>query len=153
MTSASSSRNVVAFLSDVRQASGRIGPALRELDALMHAQESAERWRTRSQQLTGGRGAFGNPTASAALGNITELPERIAMVRGSLNEDIDTVGQGLALVAMVRRSLGGRPALAIELYYIDRAQTWAEVAREMHASDRTVHRWRDKALDYIEGIV
>lgn len=94
----------------------------------------------------GGRSGTSNPTASAAISEIT-AQERAAERRPELE---DRIGAGLAAVSAVRRGLGDTYADVLDRYYIDCA-TWADIADEMDVSRDTAQRRRDIACDWLDS--
>lgn len=94
----------------------------------------------------GGRSGTSNPTASAAISEIT-AQERAAERRPELE---DRIGAGLAAVSAVRRGLGYTYADVLDRYYIDCA-TWADIADEMDTSRDTAQRRRDIACDWLDS--
>lgn len=92
-------------------------------------------------------GTHGDPTASLAEYAVEMVP---AMVR-ELKSCEAAVGEALALVEGVRRTIETPWWRVLELYYIDRLG-WCDVAEEMGLSVRTCHRWRDAACDWLDFI-
>ncbi len=128
-----------AFFAAVRRAVG-------ELEVVERVIAGEEEPSHGGGHAVGGRSGTSNPTASAAISEIT-AQERAAERRPELE---DRIGAGLAAVYAVRRGLGDRYADVLDRYYIDRA-TWADVAEEMDVSRDTAQRTRDVACDWLDS--
>ena len=61
------------------------------------------------------------------------------------------VGEGLAVIAGVKRQLGQAYGAVLELRYVDGLR-WEEVAEQAGASRRTCLRWHGVALDYVDSV-
>lgn len=133
----------------VRRACARIDGCVRECVALEAAQRDVTPWQPRSHG-GGGRGAFGDPTASLAEARIEGLAKELAAKSAERRELEDVIGKGLAAIESVRRNIGARAADVLDLYYVDLMPTWSEVAEELGISRSTVQRDRDRALDWID---
>lgn len=144
-------RRARAWLERVRVASSRIDPLVREIDGLKDARAEMLPWRTGKGGGGSGVGAHSDPTATQAERRIEGLDEFIADKQARLDAQIRTVGEcGEILDAMAAR-LGERHAKALELYYIDGADTWSEVAHELGVSYRHLNRIRSVAYEWIEA--
>ena len=95
-------------------------------------------------------GTHSDPTATLAQARISELDAMVADVQAKLNERIRLVGECGELLMRMERELGRRYRDVLEIYYIDRAGTWSEVAEELGISLRTVIRERDKAIEWLD---
>lgn len=95
-------------------------------------------------------GTHSDPTAREAQERMGSLDERIGRVRARCDECERVVGECLRVLSDMRRELGARHADVLELYYVDCAATWSEVAWEMGVSRSTVARLRDEAYAWIE---
>lgn len=95
-------------------------------------------------------GTHSDPTASQAMGRISELERRILEVQARLDECVQIVGDCGTVLMRMAQELGPRYADAIEIYYIDRADTWSEVAHEMGVTRMSVWRYRDVAYAWID---
>ena len=138
-----------AWLERVRSCAAAIDPLVREMSGYEDARESMLPWRSTSR---GGSaiGAHSDPTASAAERRMAELEDLIAESRRRLVALQDVVGECGSALARMAVELGERHAQAIELYYVDVADTWSDVAREMGGHRQTVWRLRDEAYAWIE---
>ena len=144
-------RRARAWLALVRAAAEAIEPKVREIAALEDARACTLPWQTRSGAGGGAHvGAHCDPTASEAERRMASLDALIAGKRHELDVLTDTVGECGAALDRMRHMLGERHAQAIELYYIDRADTWSEVAGEMGLSYRWVTSLRNEAYAWIE---
>ena len=144
-------RRARAWLERVRAASSRIEPLVREIDALKDARTEMLPWQTGKGGGGSGVGAHSDPTATQAERRIEGLDELIADRQAKLDAQVRTVGDcGMALEAMAGR-LGERHAKALELYYIDGADTWSEVAGELGISYSWLCRLRNEAYPWIEA--
>ena len=144
-------RRARAWLNRVRAAASSIEPFVREIAALEDARACTLPWQTRSGGGGGGSvGAHSDPTASEAERRMASLDALIASKRHELDVLTDTVGECGAALDRMRHTLGERHAQAIELYYIDGADTWSEVANEMGCHRQTLWRLRDEAYAWIE---
>lgn len=144
-------RRARAWLARVRSSAEAIEPLVREIAALEDARTRTLPWQTRSGGGGGGSiGAHSDPTASEAERRMASLDTLIASKRHELDVLTDTVGECGAALDRMRHTMGERHAQAIELYYIDRADTWSEVASEMDVSYRHLGRLRNQAYAWIE---
>ncbi len=139
------------WLARVRLASSRIEGLRRELSVLEDARRNCLPWQTRGSATYGSMGGtHSDPTASEAQARIEGLDERIADVRAACDECERIVGECLRMLDEMRHDLGERHADVIELYYVDRADTWSEVAWEMGRHRDTIRAWRNKAIEWID---
>ncbi len=144
-------RRARSWLARVRAAASSIEPLVREIAALKDARTRTLPWQTRSGGGGGGSGgAHSDPTASEAERRMASLVSLIAGKRHELDVLTDTVGECGAALDRMRHTLCERHAQAIEMYYIDGADTWSEVASEMDVSYRHLGRLRNQAYAWIE---
>lgn len=139
-----------AWLETVRAAARRIEPLVREMSALADARDEMLPWQARGAGGGSGAGAHSDPTAQEAERRMVELGRLIEERRQALAACQDHVGACLAVLGRMRVSLGERHATALELYYVDLAPTWSDVAGEMGCGISTIYRMRDKAYGWIE---
>ena len=135
------------WLEMVRHASSRIEDLQRELSGLLDAKRDCVPWTTGS----GGGGTahtHSDPTASRAMGR-AGLDAEIAKTQAELDRCVALVGEFGQLLGQMRVELGPRHADAMEVYYVDGAATWTEVADEMDMSRRAACRLRDTAIWWI----
>ena len=138
------------WLARVRLASSRIEGLCRELSVLEDARRDCLPWQTRGSATHGSMGGtHSDPTATEAQARIEGLDERIADVRAACDECERIVGDCLRMLDTMRCELGERHAEVLELYYVDRADTWSEVAWEMGISRMHVWRLRDVAYSWM----
>lgn len=140
------------WLEQVRIASGRIEWLTRELSALEDARAQCVPWRTKGSGVSVASGGLhSDPTQSEAFAR-EGLEERIEVTRHALDECQSIVGDCLRLLDSVSRHVSPRASLALEIYYIDRAATWSEVAREMGRARSSVGFLRDQALTWLNFV-
>lgn len=139
-----------AWLDRVRRASAAIEGAVRELAALKDAKAKTLVWRTSGAGTATGAGTHSDPTASEAERRMGELDVLIVEAERRLVLLQDQVGECGTMLDCMGEELGRRHAKAIELYYIDLAPTWSEVAEEMECSYRWLCKLRENAYAWIE---
>lgn len=137
------------WLDMVRHASSRIEPLQRELMGLLYAKDDCVPWTT-SAGGGGSANTHSDPTASQAMGR-AGLDDEIEKVRAKRDSYIDLVGQCGTALGHVGRALGVECAQVLEIYYIDCAATWSEVAWEMGMPYSTVTRRRDSAIEWLDA--
>lgn len=96
--------------------------------------------------LVGHSSGIGNPTASAALRNVSRI-ESALVERDSL---LAALSECAALVRGVRAGLGAAQADVLDWYYLDAVEMFY-VASELHVSMSTCYRMRDAALQWIDS--
>jgi len=96
--------------------------------------------------LVGHSSGIGNPTASAALRNVSRV-ESALVERDSL---ATALSECAALVRGVRAGLGAAQADVLDWYYLDAVEMFY-VAAELHVSMSTCYRMRDAALQWIDS--
>jgi hypothetical protein len=139
------------WLESVRRAASEIEPLQRELVALEDAKRDCLPWQIKGSTLYASMGGtHSDPTASEAQARMDGLDEQIGRVRVRYNECERIVGNCLRMLDAMRRELGERYAVVLELYYVDRAPTWSDVAHEMGISRRAVCRLRDEAYEWVD---
>jgi hypothetical protein len=125
-----------------------VEPLRRELAGLLSARDEVLGWR-----VSGGGGSrpvHSDPTAAEAEGRIGELGALIRDAQARIDATEGIVGDALRVIERMRSRLGARHADAVELYYIDRAPTWSDVASEMGVSASTLYRLREQAYAWVE---
>lgn len=134
----------------VRSAARAIEPMGRELATLMDADAACVPWYT-----SGGGGAVrsgvSDPTADMAMRRDAELSRQIADKRAQLDELESIVGHALALLPEIVSHVSGRAALVMELYYVDVAPTWSDVAAEVGVSRETVRADCHAVMDWMDA--
>ena len=138
------------WLELVRAAAGEIEPLQRELSGLMAAHDQCVSWHTSHGGGGPCVGTHSDPTASLAQARMSELDAMVADVRAKLDERINLVGECGELLMRMERELGRRYRDVLEIYYIDLADTWSEVACEMGITYRHVQRLRDVAYEWMD---
>jgi hypothetical protein len=138
------------WLELVRAASGEIEPLKRELAGLMDAHDECVSWHTSHGGGGPCVGTHSDPTASLAQARISELDAMVADVRAKLDERINLVGECGELLVRMGQELGQRYRDVLEIYYIDRADTWSEVAWEMDVTYRYVQMLRNVAYEWMD---
>jgi hypothetical protein len=140
------------WLEMVRDCAGELDGMHQELLALIDARDACLPWQTKGSPVYGSMGgSCSNPTQAEALGRISGLDDQIALLTAKVNESERTVGDCLMMLDAMRCELGERYADVLELYYIDCADTWTEVALEMGRHRDTVRMWRDEAIAWIDA--
>ena len=138
------------YIDKVRSCASRLDALHRELRALEDARDQYQPWQAKGSALTGGvGGTCSDPTMTEALSRIDGLYEQIKTIRAKVDEAECIVGECLRMLDEMRRDLGDRHADVIELYCIDCAGTWTEVALEMGVSRAHMYRLRDAALVWV----
>ena len=132
----------------IRQCSARIADVARTLSALEQCEGDMSTWRTRGSGGGHGVGTTSDPTASMACDRMG-LPDHIADTRREYEALADEIAACGELLETVGREVSKDAADALELWAIDRAGTWSEVAEEMGVSRRTVARLRDQAFAWL----
>jgi hypothetical protein len=139
------------WLELVRQAASEIEPLQRELAGLEDAKRDCLPWQTKGSTLYASMGGtHSDPTASEAQARISELDAMVADVRTKLDERINLVGECGELLVRMGQELGQRYRDVLEIYYIDRADTWSEVAWEMDVTYRYVQMLRNVAYEWMD---
>lgn len=139
----------LAWLEKVRRASSNIEPLVREIAALEDARDQMLPWRSGSGGHGGGA-AHSDPTATEAERRMGDLDELIADRARRLDAMQGIVGDCGTMLGRMAECLGVIHAQAIELYYLDLADTWSEVAAEIGVSSRHLQRIRSDAYGWIE---
>ena len=140
------------WLDSIRRAAISIESLVREISALEDARDEMLGWRTKGTGPgTHGMGAHSDPTATAAEQRMCELDELIDAKRGELQRKIADVGACGDVLSAMAMSIGMGHAKAIELYYIDCAPTWSDVAYEMGVNVKRLYRLRIEAYAWIEA--
>ena len=144
-------RDARAWLESVRRAVAGIEPAVRELSALEDARDETLPWKARGAAAGHGQGTHGDPTAEQAERRMSELGELIAKAQARLDGLQETVGVCLRMLDDMGRELGPNHVNVIELYYVNRAETWSEVAWELGLHRNTVRAIRDESYIWLES--
>ncbi len=132
----------------VRRSAAAIEPCRQNLAALVEAKELMEPWGTGGGG--GSKAAHSDPTATTAMSRMDGLEAAISDLRNELDAHVDIVGEGLKVLEAVRSVVGKKDAETLELYYVDCASTWSDVAAEMGLSVKTVRMMRDYALFWVD---
>lgn len=142
------------WLESVRRAAAEIEPLRREVDALSCARDECLPWQCKGSTLYASMGGtHSDPTASEAQARMDGLDEQIGRVRVRYDECVCVVGECLRMLDAMRRELGERYAVVLELYYVDCAATWSEVACEMGMSRVHLYRIRDAAWSWADAYI
>ena len=142
----------VDYFERVRSAAARLEPCQRELSALEEAEREVTPWTPTGGGGGGSKFGHSDPTASAAEGRAEGLSRALDAKRAELDALEGVIGDCLVVLEGVRRGMGAREAEAMELYYVDRAGTWSEVAWELGCSLSTVQRMRDKVISWMDAV-
>lgn len=137
------------WLETVRHAAARIEPLIREIAAMQEAYDSMLPWATTGGG-SGGHGTHSDPTAAQAMARSESYDVLIADKRAKLDALYDIVGDCGRVLMRLGGALGDECSLALELYYIDCAQTWTDVAYEMGLTRKQLWRIREKSYGWIE---
>lgn len=144
-------RSVRAWLESVRRASAEIEPLACEIRALEDARAETLGWRTKASGTGHGAGAHSDPTATAAEQRMCELDDLILAKRGEWERRVAEVGACGEVLEHMGASIGEKHKDALELYYVDCADTWSEVACEMNVTYRRVCQIRTEAYAWIDA--
>ena len=143
-------RSVRAWLESVRRASAEIEPLVREIQALEDAREEMLGWRTKASGPGHGAGAHSDPTATAAEQRMCELDDLILAKRGEWERRVALVGTCGEVLEHMGDAIGAKHRDALELYYVDCADTWSEVANEMGVSRTRLWQMRIESYAWID---
>ncbi len=144
-------RSVRAWLDSVRRAAAGIEPLVREIRALEDARDEILGWRTKVSGSGHGTGAHSDPTATTVEQRMCELDDLIEGKRGEWERKVAYVGACGEVLDRMAASIGEKHALALELYYVDCADTWSDVACEMDVTYRRVCQLRTEAYAWIDA--
>ena len=137
------------WLESARTAAGQIEQVYREIAYVTAERDEAVRW-----GAGGGSSSHGpmpsDPTAREAQRRVEGLEDALRTARETLADLQGVVGRCLAALDAMSRALSSRHAEALELYYVDRAPTWSDVASEMGIGRSTLFRLRDQAYAWLE---
>lgn len=140
------------WLETVRECASQLDGLHRELQALKDARRDCLPWQCKGSSMHGSMGGtHSDPTATEAQARIDGLDEQIATLTAKVEECESVVGGCLRTLDVMRRCLGKTCADVVELYYVDCADTWSEVAAELGLHRNTVRICRDAALDWLDG--
>lgn len=139
-----------AWLDLVRKAARCVESLQREISALEDARDELLPWQARGSGA-GGHGTHSDPTASEAESRMEGLSALIASRRAELDMLTDRIGACGSVLMAMGSALTERHAQALELYYVDLADTWSDVAEEMGVTAKTVYRMRLEAYAWIES--
>lgn len=140
---------VRAWLDRVRRAAEAIEPLVREMRAMRDAYDQTLSWHTSGGSTT--RQTHSDPTASQAMARAQSYDEQMADMGRRLDALTDVVGDGGKVIGAMGDALGEDHSLALELYYIDCADTWSDVADEMGCSRTRVWQMRCESYAWIDA--
>ena len=143
-------RSVRAWLESVRRASAEIEPLVREIRALEDARAEMLSWRTKASSAGHGAGAHSDPTATAAEQRMCELDDLILAKRGEWERKVAHVGACGEVLEHMGDAIGEKHRDALELYYVDCADTWSDVACEMRISRTRLWQMRIESYAWID---
>ena len=143
-------RNVRAWLDSVRRAAAGIEPLVREIRALEDARDEMLGWRTKASGSGHGAGAHSDPTAATAEQRMCELDDLIEGKRGEWERKVAYVGTCGEVLERMGEAIGEKHAFALELYYVDGADTWSDVACEMRISRTRLWQMRIESYAWID---
>ena len=143
-------RSVRAWLESVRRASAEIEPLVREIRALEDARAEMLGWRTKASGAGHGAGAHSDPTATAAEQRMCELDDLILAKRGEWERRVAEVGACGEVLEHMGDAIGAKHKDALELYYVDCADTWSDVANEMGVSRTRLWQMRIESYAWID---
>ena len=139
------------WLEHVRECASVIDDLRRELSALEDAKRDCLPWQCKGSTLYASMGGtHSDPTASEAQARMDGLDEQIGRVRIRYDECVRVVGECGEVLMRMAASLGDECAEVLEIFYIDCAATWSEVAWEMGMPYSTVIRRRDSAIAWLD---
>lgn len=136
------------YFNHIRQSSARIADVARTLSALEQCEGDMSTWRTRGSGGGHGVGTTSDPTASMACDRMG-LPDHIADTRREYEALADEIAGCGDVLETVGREVSADSADALELWALDLAGTWSEVADEMGVSRREACRLRDQAFAWL----
>ena len=139
---------VRAWLDRVRHAASAIEPLVREMAAMQDAYDQTLSWHT-----SGGgsyRQVYSDPTATQAMARAQSFGVQLADMARRLDALTDMVGEGGKVICAMGDALSEDHSLAFELYYIDCAETWRDVADEIGCSVKTLYRMRERGYAWID---
>ena len=140
----------VEWLEYVRRCSARIAVLGPEIKGLEHAWKNMLPW-----QVSGSGGGSANvhsdPTATSAFARIEGLEKMLAEKTEEFERSSDVVAECGLMLHDMSCVLGARYARVLELYYIDLAETWTDVAYEMGKHRDTIRAWRKEAIAWINA--
>jgi len=139
----------VEWLEHVRHCAARVAVLAPEIQGLEYARNNILPWQV-SGSGGGSAGMHSDPTATQAHARIEGLEKMIAEKTDEFEHAGKVVGGCLRMLEDMSRELGGRYARVIELYYIDQAETWTDVAWEMGRHRDTILAWRKKSVAWID---
>jgi hypothetical protein len=138
----------------VRDCAGLLDGLHQELRALIDARDACLPWQTKGSPMYGSMGgSTSDPTATQAISRMDGLSEQIERLTVAANERERIVGDCLRMLDEMRHDLGERYAVVLELYYVDCAATWSEVACEMGMSRVHLYRIRDVAWSWADAYI
>lgn len=140
-----------AWLDEVRRQAMQVEPLFREHSALADARDRYQTWRVKGSGVASVRGGVSDPTAAEAEARMAELDHLLADVGAKLSHAQQAVGECLEALERMRACRMPSHAMALELYYVDCADTWSEVAREMRCSRRTAMRYRSEGIAWLDA--
>jgi hypothetical protein len=136
--------DAAAYFNGIRITSARIEEVSRTLSALRQCECDYQSWKTKGAGGGHGGGTTSDPTARMAEAHIG-LPDLIASTQREYEALADEIADCGHVLEVISREVSPTAATALELWAIDRAGTWSEVAEEMQTSRRAVCRARDLA--------
>lgn len=137
------------WLDSVRYASLRIEPLLREIGAMQDAYDEMLPWASRGSGA-GATGTHSDPTAAQAYARAESYSRAMAAKLDRLDALYATVDACGEVLTRLADAMGDDHSLALELYYIDCAETWTDVADELGVSRTTLWQIRDESYGWIE---
>ena len=138
------------YFAHVREVAATLDGLGAELCALIECDEQCLSHKTKGDACGHGVGTTSDPTARMAEARLS-MPERIASARRAYDNACDEVGEALSVIHRVHGEVSPLAAEALELWAVDRAPTWTDVASELHVSYKTVARARDKAYTWLDS--
>lgn len=138
------------WLDTVRHVSAEIEPLQREISALEMACQQCVPWKTKSASYGSTHGAYSDPTATQVQARLSsQLEGKLAATRNQLTLAVKVVGDCGTVLDRMTQDLGPSSARVLELYYVDVAETWSQVAAELDCGRMTVWRAREAGYDWI----
>lgn len=145
-------RRARAWLESVRYAALRIEPLVREIAAMQDAYEQMLPWQSQGAG-SGSARTHSDPTASQALARSEGFEINVERKQARLDVLTQTVGDCGRVLMRLADALTDEHSLALELYYVDCAATWSDVAEELGRSRKWLWQLRDEAYGWIESNV
>ena len=88
-------------------------------------------------------------SASDPMGFVDAAIDREAELVAEIMRCEDVRAKAANVIAAVERAMPGPAGAILELYYMDLAGTWDEIAMELHVSIANLYRIRRQAMEWV----